>query len=225
MISFYRNKRSEIEHGDQSDIFFFQSSFLSKETNKVDLVDLILFTTTEIQGYPRTLNRKFFFGLIFFIGNIDVFRSFFVGIDEQVSRSIRFHTSRTSVSVNESLLALWILKMNNMLNFRNIQTSGSQVGTDQGVVAAIPEFDQSPFALFLFHSAMIDHCFIAIFFQVFKNTGRGFSEITEDHCRFTFKRTQQLKQSLKFGCGSYGNTEISDIGFGRLVQKIDLSDV
>src|ERR1700677_1689523 len=116
----------EVLYFDEPDIFFFQWSFIGKEANDIDLIDLVFFTGGNKERRPFRFGRqgrcwRQFNGcrLLAYIGR----QAFLRGQDED-SRSAGLHPGRSAVAMDEYFWGGRQMVMDDIADVRHIQPPG-----------------------------------------------------------------------------------------------------
>jgi hypothetical protein len=82
--------------------------------------------------------------------------------------------------------------VDDVLDIRNIQAAGSEVGRNQYMATAIPEFIERTFTVFLFHASMKDSARELLRLEVLPYSFYTFPMIAEYQGRLAAEGTEQF---------------------------------
>src|SRR5690554_7421211 len=100
---------------------------------------------------------------------------------QNVRSSFGVHPRGSAIPVGKFIGSRRKLKVNDKLNFRHVNSTCREIGSQQNVVRPVPELNQGPLAVALFHPAVKATVFQAIFGKEFAHAFNAVTEITENN--------------------------------------------
>src|SRR5690554_3011194 len=100
---------------------------------------------------------------------------------QNVRRSFGVHPGGSAIAVCKFIGTWRELKVNDKLNFGYVNSPRCQIGSQKNVVRPVPELNQGPLAVALFHPAVKATVFQAIFGKEFAHAFNAVTEITENN--------------------------------------------